>query len=80
LVTRDEIRQAVWGGRHLEFDQALNFAVRRLRKALGDDDPSRRIIETVPRRGYRLAGPVSLKRQPRWFRRSGQSHGVFPSR
>ncbi|NOT09418.1 MAG: hypothetical protein HOP28_14575 [Gemmatimonadales bacterium] len=54
LVTRTEIREAIWGDRHLEFDQALNFTVRKLRQALGDEA---RYLETAPRRGYRFTPP-----------------------
>ncbi len=55
LVTHSELRDAIWEDRHVEFEQSLRFAVRKLRQALGDDDPLQRIIETVPRQGYRLA-------------------------
>lgn len=58
LVTRDELHALAWGGRHVSFDQALNFAIARLRHALGDEGPTWQFIETVPRRGYRFAAPL----------------------
>ena len=58
LVTRDQIREAVWSDTVLEFDQAINAAVRQVRAALGDDARQPRYVETVPRRGYRFIAPV----------------------
>ncbi|MFW6078140.1 MAG: winged helix-turn-helix domain-containing protein [Gemmatimonadota bacterium] len=54
LVTRDRIRAEVWPDTVIEFDQAINAAVRQLRAALGDDASDPLYIETVPRRGYRF--------------------------
>lgn len=59
VVTRDELRQRLWGGEvFVDFDKSLNTAVAGLREALGDraDDP--RYIETLPKRGYRLVASV----------------------
>ena len=37
LVTREELQQALWpADTHVNFDQSLNAAVKRLRFALGD--------------------------------------------
>jgi TolB-like protein/tetratricopeptide (TPR) repeat protein len=58
-VTRAEIREQLWGtGTHVEFDQGLNFCIRQVREALGDNAESPQYIETLPRRGYRLLTPV----------------------
>jgi DNA-binding winged helix-turn-helix (wHTH) protein/TolB-like protein len=55
VVTRDEIRAALWGdGTHVDFERSLNFCVAKLRAALGDDAVSPRFVETVPTRGYRF--------------------------
>lgn len=60
VVTRNEIREQVWGaGTHVEFDQGLNFCIRQIREALGDDAGAPRFIETLPRRGYRFLMPVA---------------------
>ena len=57
VITRDEIRQALWGGEtHVEFDRSLNFCVAKLRSALQDNAADPRFIETVPTRGYRFIG------------------------
>ena len=55
VVTRDEIRQALWGAdTHVDFERSLNFCVAKLRAALRDDAASPRFVETVPTRGYRF--------------------------
>jgi DNA-binding winged helix-turn-helix (wHTH) protein len=59
LVTREDLRAALWdGGTFVDFDKGLNFAVSRLRVALGDNARAPRFVETVPRRGYRFVAPV----------------------
>ena len=59
LVTREEVRQELWGGPlSYDFDDALNHAVRNLRTVLGDDAAAPRFVETVPRRGYRFIAKV----------------------
>ncbi|HKI00490.1 MAG TPA: winged helix-turn-helix domain-containing protein [Thermoanaerobaculia bacterium] len=58
VVSREEIRQLVWGESFLDFDASLNFCVKEIRRALGDSATSPRFIETVPRRGYRFLRPV----------------------
>jgi TolB-like protein/DNA-binding winged helix-turn-helix (wHTH) protein/Tfp pilus assembly protein PilF len=54
LVTREELRVVVWGETFVEFDLALNTAVRKIRRALGDSADNPRFIETIPKRGYRF--------------------------
>jgi DNA-binding winged helix-turn-helix (wHTH) protein/tetratricopeptide (TPR) repeat protein len=59
LVTREEIRQELWScDTFVEFDDALNTAVRKLRAALNDSADNPRFLETVLRRGYRFVAPV----------------------
>jgi serine/threonine-protein kinase len=59
LVTRDELRQALWpADMFLEFDTALNIVITKVRHALADDAASPRFIETVPKRGYRFIADV----------------------
>jgi DNA-binding winged helix-turn-helix (wHTH) protein len=60
-VSRDEIRQRLWSAdTFVEFDDGLNHAVKKLRRALGDSAARPRFIETIPRRGYRLLVPVHI--------------------
>ena len=61
LVSRDEIRAALWGGdTFVDFDQGVNHCIKQLRGALGDDADSPRFVETLPRRGYRFIAPVTI--------------------
>jgi len=65
LVTREEIRQKLWSrDTFVEFDDALNTAVRKLRAALNDSADNPRFLETVPRRGYRFVAPVVWMPEP----------------
>jgi len=60
LLTREEIVAHIWGKDHfLDSESAINTAIRKLRKALGEGPEHPRFIETVPRRGYRFIAPVS---------------------
>jgi adenylate cyclase len=60
LVTREQIRQSLWpSGTFVDFDNGLNAAINRLREALGDSAEDPRLIETLPRRGYRFVGALS---------------------
>ena len=59
LVTREEIRDQVWPHEFVDFDAALNTAMRKLREALCDSADNPRFVETIPRRGYRFVAPVA---------------------
>lgn len=59
VVTREELRRRVWPqDTFVDFDHALNTAIKKIRAALNDDADSPRYIETVHRRGYRLIAPI----------------------
>ena len=59
VVTREELRKRLWpAGIHLDFENGLNIAVKKLRQALDDDSETPRFIETLPKRGYRFIAPV----------------------
>jgi len=58
-VTRDEIIEEVWGSdTFVDYEGGLNFAIRQIRGALGDDAERPLYVETVPKRGYRFVAPV----------------------
>ncbi len=58
-VSREEIRNRLWpNDTVVEFDRSINTAMMKLRIALGDTGDKSRLIETLPRRGYRLMVPV----------------------
>ena len=61
LITRDEIRAALWkGDTFVDFDQGVNFAVKQVREALDDEADRSLYIQTVPKRGYRFVAPVEV--------------------
>ena len=58
VVTREALIAKLWPRGVVEFDTALNSAVRRLRTALGEHAGTSQYIETVPKRGYRFIGSL----------------------
>jgi len=59
LVTREEIEKALWGeDEFVEFEHAVNTAMRKIRVALGDELEKPRFVETLPRKGYRFIAAV----------------------
>lgn len=58
LVTREEIREAIWPGITVDFDASLHYCVGQVRSALGDSAADPRYVQNLPRRGYRLIPPV----------------------
>jgi len=60
VVTREEIRKALWGNEtFVDFDRGINFCVNQIRGALDDDPRNPRYVETLPRKGYRFIAPVA---------------------
>ena len=66
VVDKEELFSQVWAGTVVE-DNNLQVQVSLLRKAFGD----RGLIQTVPRRGYRLAAEIS-------FAAPGRALGALP--
>lgn len=80
VVTKDELLESVWPGT-MVVDGSLATAMSKLRKALGDDDST--IVLTVPRVGYRLAGPVhctAIAAPPGWNDHELKVGDVVPGR
>src|SRR3954453_19327363 len=60
VVTREQIQKKLWDGdTFVDFDNAINSAIRKMRDALGDTSENPRFVETVARRGYRFIAPVT---------------------
>src|SRR4051812_27659099 len=57
LVTKDQFLDEVWRGIPVT-DEALTQCIRTLRRQLGDDAAHPRLIETVPKHGYRFVAQV----------------------
>jgi TolB-like protein/Flp pilus assembly protein TadD len=59
LVSREEIVERLWGKDvFFDTDNSINTAIRKIRRALGENPQQPRYIETVPGRGYRFKGAV----------------------
>jgi Tol biopolymer transport system component/DNA-binding winged helix-turn-helix (wHTH) protein len=59
VVTREQIQQKLWpDNTYVDYENAINSAMRKLREALNDSSDNPRFVETLPRRGYRFLAPV----------------------
>ena len=81
LVTREQLRAAIWGDEVVvDFEHGLNTCIRQIRSALGEDAEQARIIETVPKLGYRFkapVSPVSTVPRPWWVRHAAVGAGII---
>jgi Tol biopolymer transport system component/DNA-binding winged helix-turn-helix (wHTH) protein len=57
IVSKNEIMDTVWADSFVE-ESNLNQSIYTLRRALGNDENDKQIIETIPRRGFRIGIPV----------------------
>jgi DNA-binding winged helix-turn-helix (wHTH) protein/Tfp pilus assembly protein PilF len=57
VVSKTSLLQSVWGGVYI-CEEVVTNAVSMLRSALRDEARSSSIIQTIPKRGYRLIAPV----------------------
>lgn len=74
LVERDELLQAVWGD-NAGSSEALTHVISDLRSCCKDHANSPSLIQTVPRRGYRLLQQPRLVEEPE----ATSETGVFPA-
>ena len=69
MVSRDQIRNTVWGqDTFVDFEQGLNFCIRQIRVALDDQAEKPLFIETLPRLGYRFVAAmekIDTRKHPR---------------
>jgi DNA-binding winged helix-turn-helix (wHTH) protein len=68
LVTREQITDALWG-KEVFVDSAtsINTAVRKVRRALGDDSAEPKYLQTVVGRGYRFVADIEPVGTPHSF-------------
>jgi TolB-like protein/thioredoxin-like negative regulator of GroEL len=60
VVTREELQRQLWPDEtFVDFDHGLNKAIAKLRDALEDPKSDLKLIETLPRRGYRFTADVT---------------------
>ncbi len=57
VVSKEDVFTHVWNGEFVS-DSALTRVVTELRQVLGDEVARPRLLETIPKRGYRLIGEV----------------------
>jgi DNA-binding winged helix-turn-helix (wHTH) protein/TolB-like protein len=60
IVSRDELREAVWGSdTHVDFDRGIAYCLSQIRSALGDSGDNPRFVQTVPKYGFKFIAPVA---------------------
>lgn len=59
VVSRDELRDAIWGNTHVDVDRGLAYCVSHIRTALGDSGDNPRFVQTVPKQGFKFIAPVA---------------------
>src|SRR5215831_8511128 len=59
-VSKDALFEAAWPGLTVE-ESNLTVQISALRRVFGEEPGGEGWIETLPRRGYRFIGPVSVK-------------------
>src|SRR6266508_6610778 len=64
VVPKEELMDGVWGGRFVS-ETAVTSRIKQVRRALGDDGHSQRMIRTVHGRGYRFVAPVESRSELR---------------
>ena len=57
VVPKEELMDEVWGGRFVS-DTAVTSRIKQVRRALGDDGHTQRVIRTLHGRGYRFVADV----------------------
>jgi len=72
MVSRDELRKQLWPDREFsEYEQGINNAVSRLRTILQDDSEDPKLLETIPKRGYRFLAEVEIVKPERTQHETG---------
>ena len=60
VVTREELKAAVWGSEtHVDFDRGIAYCISQVRTALSDNAENPRFIQTIPRVGFKFIAPVA---------------------
>lgn len=75
LVTKNEFMDEVWHGVPVT-DEALTQCIRTLRRALGDNAANPRLIETVPKHGYRFIANLAPQDDPVVLRETSHVAGT----
>ncbi|MBX2820772.1 MAG: transcriptional regulator [Rhodothermaceae bacterium] len=78
VVPREELLDNVWKDTVVN-EETLTLIISRLRKALGDDPKNPQLIETIPKKGYRLmvAPSQCFEKKKRTFKVSLGSPAIW---
>ena len=60
LVSKDDLIASVWGGRIVS-DSNVTSRINAARRAIGDSGEDQKLIRTIPRKGFRFVGVVTLE-------------------
>ena len=63
VVPKEELMDTIWGGRFVS-ETAVTSRIKQVRRALGDDGHSQRVIRTLHGRGYRFVADVLESESP----------------
>ncbi len=63
VLSKETIIRTVWPDTHVS-DDVLTYSISEIRRAFGDDARNPHIIQTIPRKGYRLIAPVHHQTPP----------------
>ena len=64
IVSREELRDAIWGSTHVDFDRGLAYCISQIRTALGDSGDNPRFVQTIPKQGFKFIAPVASNQTP----------------
>lgn len=68
IVSREELRDAVWGSdTHVDFERGIAYCLSQIRAALGDSGENPRFVQTIPKRGFKFIAPVAPVAPARTF-------------
>jgi len=79
VISKTSLLQNVWGGVYI-CEEVITNAVSMLRRALHDEARTPCIIQTIPKRGYRLIAPITRESIARFTLEAGSAnHAAFAS-
>jgi DNA-binding winged helix-turn-helix (wHTH) protein len=84
VINREELKSKLWpADTFVDFEHGLNTAIKKLRRALGDNPVKPGLIETLPKKGYRFIGRLEANgakppvNPPRTTALAGKIFSVF---
>ncbi|WLG48929.1 winged helix-turn-helix domain-containing protein [Pseudomonas sp. FP1742] len=59
VMSKDDLLKSVWSGRIVS-ESTITSHINAVRKAIGDTGEEQRLVRTVPRKGYRFVGEITV--------------------